>query len=169
MPLVLIVMGVGGCGKTTIGQLLSAALDCSFIDADNFHPAANVRKMETGNPLTDEDRLPWLEILAEKVREHIRQEQPMVLGCSALKKAYRQVLCVEPKYVQFIYLRGDYDTIAQRLQARENHFMKATLLQSQFAALEEPEKAIVVDINPSPSEILATIQQSLCSGLNKPK
>ena len=163
MPPILIVMGVSGCGKTTIGQLLSAKLGCSFVDADDFHSPANVRKMGAGDALTDEDRWPWLETMAEKIRENIQQEQPMVLACSALKKAYRQMLCVERKHIQFIYLKGNYDTITQRMQMRDSHFMKASLLRNQFAVLEDPEEAIVVDINRSPSDILATIQQSLCS------
>ena len=163
MPPILIVMGVSGCGKTTIGQLLSAKLGSSFVDADDFHSPANVRKMDAGNALTDEDRWPWLEIIAEKIQENIQQEQSMVLACSALKKAYRQVLYVEHECVQFIYLKGDYNTIAQRLQMRESHFMKSSLLQNQFAVLEEPEEAIVVGINRSPSAILAAIQQSLYS------
>ena len=163
MPPILIVMGVSGCGKTTIGQLLSAKLGYSFVDADDFHSPANVRKMGAGDALTDEDRWPWLEIMAEKIRVNFRQEQPMVLACSALKKIYRQVLCVEHERVQFIYLKGDYDTISQRIQLRESHFMNSSLLQNQFAVLEEPDEAIVIDINRSPSDILVTIQQSLCS------
>ena len=151
-------MGVSGSGKTTIGQLLSADLICSFIDGDDFHPPVNIKKMSSGEALTDEDRWPWLEILTDKIQEHIQQEQSMVLACSALKKSYREILCVERELVQFIYLKGNYATILRRMQSRENHFMTKSLLQSQFATLEEPEDAIVVDISPSPSEILKSIR-----------
>ena len=157
-PIALVLMGVTGSGKTTIGQLLSAELICSFIDGDDFHPPVNVKKMSSGEALTDEDRWPWLEILTDKIQEHIQQEQSMVLACSALKKSYREILCVERELVQFIYLKGDYTTVERRMQTRENHFMAKTLLQSQFATLEEPEDAIVVDISPSPSEILKSIR-----------
>ena len=151
-------MGVSGSGKTTIGQLLSAELICSFIDGDDFHPSVNIKKMSSGEALTDEDRWPWLEILTDKIQEYIQQEQSMVLACSALKKSYREILCVERELVQFIYLKGNYATIVRRMQSRENHFMTKSLLQSQFATLEEPEDAIVVDISPSPSEILKSIR-----------
>ena len=155
---ILVIMGVSGSGKTTIGQLLSAELICSFIDGDDFHPSVNIKKMSSGEALTDEDRWPWLEILADKIQEYIQQEQSMVLACSALKKSYREILCVERELVQFIYLKGNYATIVRRMQSRENHFMTKSLLQSQFATLEEPEDAIVVDISPSPSEILKSIR-----------
>ena len=155
---ILVIMGVSGSGKTTIGQLLSAELICSFIDGDDFHPPVNIKKMSSGEALTDEDRWPWLEILTDKIQEHIQQEQSMVLACSALKKSYREILCVERELVQFIYLKGNYATIVRRMQSRENHFMTKSLLQSQFATLEEPEDAIVVDISPSPSEILKSIR-----------
>jgi gluconokinase len=155
---ILVIMGVSGSGKTTIGQLLSAELICSFIDGDDFHPPVNIKKMSSGEALTDEDRWPWLEILTDKIQEYIQQEQSMVLACSALKKSYREILCVERELVQFIYLKGNYATIVRRMQSRENHFMTKSLLQSQFATLEEPEDAIVVDISPSPSEILKSIR-----------
>ena len=155
---ILVIMGVSGSGKTTIGQLLSAELICSFIDGDDFHPPVNIKKMSSGEALTDEERWPWLEILTDKIQEHIQQEQSMVLACSALKKSYREILCVERELVQFIYLKGNYATIVRRMQSRENHFMTKSLLQSQFATLEEPEDAIVVDISPSPSEILKSIR-----------
>jgi len=161
---ILVIMGVSGSGKTTIGQLLSAELICPFIDGDDFHPPVNIKKMSSGEALTDEDRWPWLEILTDKIQEYIQQEQSMVLACSALKKSYREILCVERELVQFIYLKGNYATIVRRMQSRENHFMTKSLLQSQFATLEEPEDAIVVDISPSPSEILKSIR-----GLLQPK
>ena len=160
-PSILVIMGVSGSGKTTIGQLLSAELTCSFIEGDDFHPPMNIKKMSSGEALTDEDRWPWLEILATKILEHIHQKQPMVLACSALKNSYRRVLCVEKQLVQFIYLKGDYITIERRMQSRESHFMTKSLLQSQFDTLEEPDDAIVVDIRLPPLEILESIRGSL--------
>ena len=154
-------MGVSGSGKTTIGQLLSTELICSFIDGDDFHPPMNIKKMSSGEALTDKDRWPWLEILADKIQQSIQQEQSVVLACSALKNSYRRVLCVEKQLVQFIYLKGDYITIERRMQSRESHFMTKSLLQSQFATLEEPEDAIVVDISPPPLEILKSIRELL--------
>mgnify|MGYP002413619282 CR=1 FL=1 len=160
-PSILVIMGVSGSGKTTIGQLLSAELIYSFIDGDDFHASVNINKMSSGAALTDEDRWPWLEILTDKIQEHIQQEQSMVLACSALKKSYREILCVERELVQFIYLKGDYVTIERRIQSRESHFMTKSLLQSQFDTLEEPDDAIVVDIRLSPLEILESIRGSL--------
>ena len=158
---ILVIMGVSGSGKTTIGQLLSAELICSFIDGDDFHPSVNIKKMSSGEALTDEDRWPWLEILTDKIQEYIQQEQSMVLACSALKKSYREILCVDRELVQFIYLKGNYATIVRRMRSRENHFMTKSLLQSQFATLEEPRGAMVVDISPPPLEILKSIRELL--------
>ena len=158
---ILVIMGVSGSGKTTIGQLLSTELICSFIDGDDFHPPVNIKKMSSGEALTDEDRWPWLEILTDKIQEYIQQEQSMVLACSALKKSYREILCVDRELVQFIYLKGNYATIVRRMRSRENHFMTKSLLQSQFATLEEPRGAMVVDISPPPLEILKSIRELL--------
>ena len=163
-PSVIVLMGVSGSGKTTIGNLLSAELNYSFIDGDDFHPPMNIEKMSTGEALTDKDRWPWLKLLADKIQESIQQGQSAVLACSALKKSYREVLCVEKQLVQFIYLKGDYLTIERRIQSRDSHFMAKSLLQSQFDTLEEPDDAMVVDIRLSPLEILESIR-----GLLPPK
>ena len=161
LPFILIVMGVSGSGKTTIGQWLSARLGCPFLDADDFHPPGNVRKMAVGDALTDEDRWPWLEILAGKIRQHIHDKQPMVMACSALKQVYRRVLRVDSACVRFVYLKGDYDTILRRMHMRQSHFMKASLLKSQFEVLEEPSRATVVNIEASPGEIGSAIWREL--------
>ncbi|MEE2803503.1 MAG: gluconokinase [Pseudomonadota bacterium] len=165
-PTVVIVMGVSGSGKTTIGTLLAKELNCSFLDADDFHPQANVAKMVAGSPLTDEDRWPWLNILADKIRAHIAQQQSLILACSALKKCYRQALCLDDKHVQFVYLKGDYNTICERLRSRESHFMDASLLDSQFAALEEPINAIVVDIRADPTTNSELLREALVKRSN---
>ena len=111
--------------------------------------------------MTDEDRWRLLEMLTDKIQEYIQQEQSMVLACSALKKSYREILCVDRELVQFIYLKGNYATIVRRMRSRENHFMTKSLLQSQFATLEEPRGAMVVDISPPPLEILKSIRELL--------
>ena len=138
MTSVYVVMGVSGSGKTTVGQALARALDCPFYDADDFHPPENVAKMAGGVPLTDADRAPWLARLHKLLADHVQRKQTAVLACSALKEAYRERLRRGLSGVRFIYLQGDFDLIRERMQARENHYMKAEMLQSQFDALEPP-------------------------------
>jgi gluconokinase len=154
-PRFFVIMGVSGCGKTTIGQALAAHLNCPFYDGDDFHSPENVAKMASGVPLNDADRAPWLESLAGLIREHLARGEAAVLASSALKKRYRDQLRVDDR-VQFIFLDGDFDLIWGRMQARQDHYMKAEMLQSQFNALERPDEneAIQIDIDQSVEDIL---------------
>lgn len=156
---IVVLMGVSGCGKTTVGQALAADLSCPFYDGDDFHPPANVAKMSQGIPLNDDDRWPWLNRLAELIGEHLAQEKAAVLACSALKRKYREQLRVGDRDVVFVYLKGTFDLIWQRMQRREGHYMKAEMLQSQFDALEEPTaaEAQVVPINQKLDAIIQAI------------
>jgi len=157
---IIVVMGVTGSGKTTIGTLLAARLAWLFADADDFHSAANKEKMRKGIPLTDADRLPWLAAMHEQIAKWIASKQNAVLACSALKRSYRQQLWNGPE-VKFVYLRGSYEFIAERLRARKGHFADEHILAGQFADLEEPSDALVVDISASPDEIVAEICRRL--------
>ena len=143
--MILVLMGVCGSGKTTVGEALAASLHCAFLDADDFHPPENVAKMAAGEPLTDEDRWPWLDRIAEELARILARGEHAVLACSALKEAYRQRL-QRAGDVRIVYLKGDEATIAARLTGRQHKYMPASLLPSQFAALEEPTDAFVVDI-----------------------
>jgi len=156
-----IVMGVSGSGKSTTGRALAAALGWPFFDADDFHPPENVAKMSAGQPLTDADRRPWLEALRKLIATHSAENQPLVLACSALKKTYRDQLRRGNAGVCFVYLRGEYDLIAGRMQERTGHYMPAGLLDSQFAALEEPTHALVVDVDRPVKELVRQIMYSL--------
>lgn len=143
--MILVLMGVCGCGKTTVGRALAETLDWTFYDADDFHPPANVAKMGAGHPLTDADRWPWLDTIAAELARVLADGGHAVLACSALKQAYRDRLRTAGD-VRIVYLKGDQATIAARLAARKHEYMPPTLLPSQFAALEEPADAIDVDI-----------------------
>ena len=143
--MILVLMGVCGCGKTTVGEALAAELDWPFFDADDFHPAANVAKMAAGHPLDDSDRWPWLDRIADEMRQILARGGHAVLACSALKEAYRARLA-RAGDVRIVYLKGDQAIIAERLAARQHKYMPASLLPSQFAALEEPSRALAVDI-----------------------
>jgi len=150
-----IVMGVCGCGKTTVGRALARELGCEFLDADDFHPEANVAKMARGVALTDDDRWPWLDAIVAAMRERAARGSGAVIACSALKQAYRDRLRrggSADDEVRIVYLKGDAATIAPRLASRSDHFMPASLLESQFAALEEPRDAIAVDIRQPTAE-----------------
>ena len=157
--MVVVVMGVSGCGKSTIGALLAARLGCPFLDADEFHPPANVAKMAAGTPLTDEDREPWLRLLNEK----LRSSPDAVLACSALKERYRRTLAEGLAGCRFVHLRGSRELIAARLAARRHRYMPASLLDSQFAALEAPTDAIDVDIAASTGHCVETIAARLAA------
>jgi gluconokinase len=154
---IVVVMGVTGAGKTTAGRLLAHALACKFLDADDYHPAANVAKMRAGEPLTDADRAPWLARLNGVLKERAARAESVVLACSALKTAYRDRLLAGIPDGRLVYLRGTKALIAARLEARRGHYMPPALLDSQFAALEEPTEAIVVDVGPAPEAVAAAV------------
>jgi carbohydrate kinase (thermoresistant glucokinase family) len=159
-PSVIVVMGVSGSGKSTIAAMLAHRLHWIYEDADWFHPPANIEKMHAGVPLTDQDRWPWLEAIAAWIDATRRNGNHAVIACSALKRAYRAILVGERRDVALVYLQGKRDLIARRLAARDGHFMPASLLDSQFAALEAPghdEHPIVIPIAPHPREIVETI------------
>lgn len=163
-PAVMIVMGVSGSGKSTVGALLALRLRWEFEDGDWFHPASNVDKMHSGNPLTDEDRWPWLDAIAAWIDKARRSGAHGVIACSALKRRYRDVLIGKRADVRLIYLKGNEPLIARRIATRQEHFMPRSLLHSQFEALEEPgpdENPIVVSIEPRPREIVARILSAL--------
>jgi len=158
--MIVIVMGVVGAGKTTVGRMLAEQLGWEFADADDFHPQTNVEKIRHGIALTDADRQPWLERLRGAVADWIARSKNVVLACSALKEIYRQILDVGPQ-VRFVYLKGNATLIAQRLRAREGHFANERILASQFADLEEPGTAVEVDISGTPQQIAADIRHRL--------
>ena len=150
-------MGVAGSGKTTVGRALAAELGWRFYDADDFHPPASVEKMARGVPLDDADRLPWLETLRALVRAGLERGENAVLACSALKAVYRDYLLLDGR-VKLVYLKGKFDLIQKRLANRRGHFMSAAMLESQFAALEEPEQEFHLDISTTPAEIVRAIR-----------
>jgi gluconokinase len=163
-PAVLIVMGVSGSGKSTVGGLLASRLRWEFEDADWFHPASNVEKMHNGVPLTDEDRWPWLGAVAAWIDMTRRSGGHGVVACSALKRRYRDVLIGNRADVRLVYLKGDEALIARRIATRHEHFMPRSLLHSQYDALEEPgpeENPIIVSIEPVPREIVAQVLSAL--------
>lgn len=164
LPSVILVMGVSGSGKTTIGKGLADRLGWEFQDADGFHPAANVEKMRAGIPLTDEDRWPWLHAIAAWIDETRRAGRHGVVTCSALKRAYREILVGDRDDVCLVHLAGEREVIARRMAARHGHFMPPTLLDSQFAALEAPgrdERPVVAAIEATPEAIVADILEQI--------
>jgi gluconokinase len=158
--MVIVVMGVTGSGKTTIGNQFAARLGWQFADADDFHSPANKEKMHKGIPLTDADRLPWLAAIHDQIAKWLALKKNVVLACSALKQSYRQLLWNGPE-VRFVYLKGSYELIAERLRARKGHFADEHILAGQFRDLEEPSDAIAVDIGASPEEIVDEICRRL--------
>jgi len=155
--MIVVVMGVSGSGKTTIGKLLAARLRCAFLDGDDYHPPSSVEKMAAGAPLTDEDRWPWLQELNGK----LIAEHKAVLACSALKESYRSVLAGGLSDCRFVHLRGSLELIKSRLKARQHRYMPASLLESQFATLEPPARAIEVDIGQTPARCVDGILAAL--------
>jgi gluconokinase len=161
--MVIIIFGVSGAGKTTVGKLLARDLHWRFIEADDFHPAANIEKMRSGHPLTDNDRRPWLEQLRQQIERSLSARENAVLACSALKRAYRDRLHVSDE-IKFVFLRGDYALVQKQLRSRHGHFMNATLLQSQFDALDEPEldeNVVTIELGRRPEEIVERIKTNL--------
>jgi len=156
--MVIILIGVAGSGKTTVGKLLAKTLGWSFYDADNFHSEDSIQKIKQGIPLTDDDRLPWLESIREFIDE--RDEQ-MVFACSALKKSYRDLLRNSSAKIEFIYLKGTKDVILQRLEDRKGHFAGADILESQFEDLEEPRNVLTEQVTQNPEAIVSDITKLL--------
>ena len=159
--MVIVVMGVSGSGKTTVGQLLADALGAEFAEGDAYHPPENIEKMRRGIPLEDADRWPWLHTLAAQIDRWLAAGTMVVLACSALKQRYRDVLARDRPGVRFVHLQGDMALIRLRLDRRRGHYMPATLLDSQFAALEPPGDAITVDVAGTPEAITAAIIRKL--------
>ena len=164
--MVVIIFGVAGAGKTTVAQLLAEEFGWRFYEADDFHSQANIDKMRQGVPLTNEDRWPWLESLRQLIKRCLAADENALLACSALKGAYRRHLRVSDN-VKLVFLRGNYELIANQLRQRHGHFMNPALLQSQFADLEEPqptERAAVIELGRSPSELVREIKRKLRPG-----
>jgi carbohydrate kinase (thermoresistant glucokinase family) len=163
-PIVVVVMGVSGSGKSTVAELLARRLGWHFAEADKFHSPANVEKMRSGIALTDEDRGPWLAAMAEYIDVARASETPTVITCSALKRRYRDVIVGSRPDVALVYLEGDYETIARRMSERADHYMPVSLLKSQFDALEAPgagEHPIVAHVSRSPQEIVEGVLAAL--------
>ena len=169
--MIVIVFGVSGAGKTTIGKLLAQKLGWRFYEADDFHSQANINKMRRGIPLTDADRWPWLESLRQLIERSLEASENAVLACSALKRAYRERLRVSDE-VKFVFLRGDYALIEKQLRRRHGHFMNPELLRSQFADLEEPkpdEDVVTIELGHTPQEIVDEIKTELPLAGKRPK
>ncbi len=163
-PVIAVVMGVSGSGKTTVSALLAAALGCQFQEGDELHPSENVEKMRSGTPLTDADRLPWLRKIGEEIDSWRARGESGVLTCSALKRPYRDIIIGNRLDVTLVYLKGPYDLIRRRMAARHEHFMPAALLDSQFATLQEPtpdEHPITVNVGGRPADIAIEIVRQL--------
>lgn len=159
--MIILVMGVAGSGKTTIGQLLARQLHWSFADADDFHPPANIAKMSAGQPLTDDDRNPWLAALRAHVEARLANNENAVVACSALKESYRRTLVVDPQHVHIVYLHGSRELLLSRISGRQGHYMKPAMLDSQLATLEPPAGALSLDVTPPPEVLVEKIRATL--------
>ncbi|TFH43943.1 MAG: gluconokinase [Lysobacterales bacterium] len=159
--MIVVIMGVSGSGKTTVGKLLAQRLDWAYFEGDEFHSAGNIEKMSKGIALNDGDRLPWLASIKKTIDQCFQCGSNAVVACSALRSRYRCILAANVSEIRFVYLKGDWAIIRQRMAFREGHYMKAGLLESQFDSLEEPDDAIVVDIGNSPQRIVSHIEREL--------
>jgi carbohydrate kinase (thermoresistant glucokinase family) len=159
--MIVLVMGVSGSGKTTIGEALARELGWKYLDADDYHPRENIAKMAAGIPLEDSDRGPWLEKINEELLKIQKQGESAVVGCSALKQAYRERLARRLREFEVVYLRGDFELLESRIAARKHRYMPASLLQSQFDTLEPPAHAIEVDVSASIERSVAKIKKQL--------
>ncbi len=161
---IVVIMGVAGAGKSTVGQLLAAELHCKFLDGDSLHPQANIEKMSHGIPLTDADRAPWLAAVHARIMEFFQRSENLVVACSALKQQYRDILG-RGVAIAWVYLKGSEELIRERLQHRQHHFFKAQMLSSQFADLEEPTDAVVIDVAVEPRMAVGQIVKALSPAL----
>jgi len=158
---VVVVMGVSGSGKTTVARLLAARLGWTFLEGDAFHPAGNVEKMSSGVSLGDDDRWPWLERIRNAIESHVRDGGHAVVACSALRAGYRDFLAAGRNDTRFVYLKGDRRTIRARMSARQDHYMRPAMLDSQYSSLEEPVGALVAEIGSTPADIVSYIVAAL--------
>ena len=154
-------MGVSGAGKTTVGKLLALDLGWSFYEGDDLHPRSNVVKMAQGIPLTDEDRQPWLGRIRLLIDDLVSRGESGVIASSALKQAYRDQLVGDEDDVKLVYLKGEFQLISERLEERQDHFMKSGLLESQFSAMEEPDEAVTMDVTTAPEAIVVAVKKAL--------
>ncbi len=160
VPVIVLLMGPTGSGKTTVGELLASQLAWAFVDGDRFHSPANIEKMSRGIPLRDEDRGPWLDAIREAMLQWEAQGRNVILACSALKRSYRERLQISSN-VKLVYLKGSYELLRERLHSRIGHYAGEQLLTSQFADLEEPADAVIVEVRHSPEEIVTEIRERL--------
>ena len=159
--MIIILMGVSGAGKTTVGKLLALDLGWSFYEGDDLHPRSNVVKMAQGIPLTDEDRQLWLDRIRQLIDDLVSRGENGVIASSALKQAYRDQLVEDEDDVKLVYLKGEFPLISERLEDRQDHFMKSGLLESQFSAMEEPDGAVTMDVTTAPEAIVLAVKQAL--------
>jgi len=157
--MIVVIMGVSGCGKSTVGKMLADRQGWRYFEGDDFHSARNIEKMSRGVALTDDDRLPWLANIKKAIDRCVEQGADAVIACSALRQRYRCMLAENVPDMRLVYLKGSPETIRRRLKSREAHYMKAGLLESQFDSLEEPDDAIVVDIRQSPQDIVTHVEK----------